>query len=292
MESLEGCYGYSVNKLEKYPNLAIEKLRIYYQQRGDTIVDFPSLEQCDVVYASSIFDFTKKLTVPYNTITGGTGYEIKKKLPPEIDSIRIHNNYGFTTRGCIRHCPFCVVPEKEGYIYAEGDLFDVWDRKSRNVILLDNNILAMPDHFENICKQSIDNKLKLDFNQGIDFRLVTPEIAELLGKISHAEYHLAFDMPEYADGVLNAIRLLRKYGRINRSIWYVLCGYNTTIEQDLFRLNLLRDNGQQAFVQRYRNGKPDKSLIPLARWANQHNVFYKMTYQQFLSLPENRGYCL
>ena len=280
-------------KLEKYPNLAIEKLRIYYQQRGDTVVDFPSLEQCDIVYASSIFDFTKKLTVPYNAIIGGTGYDLTVKLPNEIEEIEPHLDYGFTTRGCIRKCPFCVVPIKEPMLeIVIRYLKQLWSGKSKKITLYDNNVLALPEHFESICKQSIDMKLKLDFNQGVDFRLVTPETAELLGKISHAEYHLAFDMPEYADGVLKAIDLLRRYGRINRSIWYVLCGYNTTIKQDLFRLNLLRDNGQQAFVQRYRNGKPDRSLIPIARWANQHNVFYKMTYQQFLSLPENRGYCL
>jgi hypothetical protein len=278
-------------KLEKYPNLAIEKLRIYHQSIGDVVIDFPSLEQCDIVYTSSIFDFTNKETVPYMAITGGTGYEIKKKLPPEIDAIQPHLSYGFTTRGCIRNCPFCVVPEKEGYIYAEGDLFDVWDCKSKNVTLLDNNILAMPEHFEYICNQSIDMKLKLDFNQGIDFRLITPDIAELLAKISHKEYHLAFDMPEYADGVLRAIEILKHYG-IKRSIWYVLCGYNTTIEQDLFRLNLLRDNGQNAYVQRYQNGtKPDRRLIPIARWANQHHIFHGMTWEQFINRDENKLYC-
>lgn len=279
-------------KLEKYPNLAIEKLRIYHQRRGDTIVDFPSLEQCDIVYASSIFDFTKKVTVPYMAITGGTGYDLKTELPPEIEEIEPHLSYGFTTRGCIRKCPFCVVHIKEPVLkIIIRYLKQIWDGKSKKITLYDNNILALPDHFESICKQSIEMKLTLDFNQGIDFRLVSPEIAELLGRISHEKYHLAFDMPEYADGVLKAIELLRTKGKINVSTWYVLCGYNTTIEQDLFRLNLLRDNGQSAYVQRYQNGgKPDKKLVPVARWANQHHIFHGMTFENFINLPENKQY--
>jgi hypothetical protein len=223
-------------------------------------------------------------------ITGGTGYDLKTKLPPEVDVIKPHLNYGFTTRGCIRKCSFCVVPEKEGNIYIEGDLLDLWDSKDRNITIYDNNILALPEHFEFICKQAIEHKFKLDINQGIDFRLITPEIAELLGRISHAEYHLAFDMPEYADGVLKSIELLKAAG-INRSTWYVLCGYNTTIEQDLFRLNLLRDNNQNAYVQRYQNGTaPDKKLIPIARWANQHHIFHGMTWDTFINRPENKHY--
>lgn len=277
-------------KLEKYPNLAIEKLRIYHKQHGDIIIDFPSLEQCDIVYCSSIFKFSDKNTVPYNAICGGTGFDIKSKLPLDIDIIKPHLNIGFTTRGCIRKCPFCIVSDKEGYIYIEGDLLDLWDGKSKEITLYDNNILALPDHFEYICKQSIENKLQLDFNQGLDHRLLTPELSEWLKRINHKEYHFAFDHPSYINSVEKAIKLLKKYS-INRSTWYVLVGYNTTFEEDLFRLNYLKANNQNAFVQKYiENTKGKIEYTALARWANNHRWFQGITWQQFLEHSNNKSY--
>jgi hypothetical protein len=277
-------------KLENYPNIAIEKLRIYHKQRGDIVVDFPSLEKCDVVYASSIFDFSGKFTVPYNAICGGTGFDVKSKLSPEVDAIKPHLNIGFTTRGCIRRCPFCVVPDKEGYIYIDGDLLDLWDGVTKDLTLYDNNILGLPEHFEYICKQAIEYGLRLDFNQGLDHRLLTPEIVQLMKSISHKEYRFAFDHPSYINTVENAIKLLQGNG-INRCMWYVLVGFNTTFKQDLFRLNYLRDNNQNAYVQRYHKNTSGKlEYTALARWANQHHIFQGMTWKQFLNHKDNKRY--
>ena len=278
----------------KYQNLALEKIRKYYSGRA---VDCSPMESngFDIVYCSSIFDFSKKDYVLPSMVTGGTGFNLTTKLPPEIDAILPRLNKGFTTRGCIRKCKFCVVPQKEGYIHVVGDLLDLWDGKAKEIILYDNNILAMPEHFDMICKQAMENKIKLDFNQGLDHRLLTPEIVDTMKSISHYEYRFAFDHPSYINSVEKAITLLQGKG-INRCTWYVIVGFDTTFQQDLDRVNYLRDNNQIAFVQRFKGKKNGKRVklgqeyVALARWVNQHAIFRGMTWEQFLKHPDNKRY--
>lgn len=276
----------------KYKNLALEKLRLYHQGRDDVVEDYFALKDYDKVYCSSIFDFTPKVgTIPPDAVCGGSGFSLVTELSPEIEAIKPRLNFGFTTRGCIRHCKFCVVPHKEGGIRAIGDLLDLWDSEAKDVILFDNNILALPEHFEKICRQASANDICLDFNQGLDHRLLTQRIVGMLKSIRHKEYRFAFDHKKMVDGVGEAIRLLQANG-IKRCLWYVLVGHDSTIEDDLFRLEFLKDRNQNAFVQRFRDksGKINKDLIPLAQWANQHHMFHAMTWEQFVSLPRNRQY--
>lgn len=103
----------------RYPNLALEKVRCFYGDRAEYCSPLES-SQYDIVYASSIFDWTSKQYVVPNMLIGGTGFDLTTKLPPEIDAIIPRINRGFTTRGCIRNCPFCVVPKKEGLPVASA----------------------------------------------------------------------------------------------------------------------------------------------------------------------------
>lgn len=280
----------------KYKNLALEKIRIYHQQRGDFVEDYlPVADHTyDKIYCSSIFDDDIREILRYPArpkmderwICGGTGYDLTTTLPPEIDEIKPRLNFGFTTRGCIRKCPFCVVPEKEGTVHAVGDIYDLWDGKAKEVTLFDNNILALPDHFFKICDQLRREKLKVDFNQGLDIRLLADDMARELSEIRHHEYRFAFDYPELWRVIFEKVELLKSYG-INRSMFYVLVGYNTTITQDLRRLKMLKSLGQKAYVMRY---KRDKVYIPIAEWANQPQIFQSMTFEQFLEYPEKRKY--
>ena len=281
------------NLQPQFINIALEKIRKYYGERGDEVSDCSPLEggQFDQVYCSSIFEWTSQKYVAPNMITGGTGFDLTTKLPPEIEGVNIYKNIGFTTRGCIRDCKFCVVRRKEGVVKAVGDLYDLWDRISHRITLLDNNILALKSHFAMICGQAREENIELDFNQGLDHRLLTSEVVELLKSIRHHEYRFAFDSPLMIDSVGDAITLLQSQG-ISRCSWYVLCGFDTTFEEDLFRLNYLRERNQNAYVQRYRrNGtKEDKRLTALARWGNQHRIFQAMTWPEFLAHPDNKGY--
>lgn len=277
----------------KITNLALKKIEKFYLDKGHEVIWNNELmrNSVDKVYVSCVFDWNKKLCYEWEGIAdiGGSGYSLEKCLPKEIDEIKPKLNFGFTTRGCIRNCPFCIVPKKEGNIKIVGDLMDLWDGKSKNVVLFDNNILALPEHFRNICASARHNKIRLDFNQGLDHRLLTQDIVSEMKSISHVEYRFAFDHPSYETTVSKAIDLL-KLNKINRCSWYVLVGFNTTFEEDLFRLNYLRDRNQNAYVQRYKTVKENKKYTALARWANQHHIFQAMSWSDFCQRKENARY--
>ena len=289
----------------KYTNIALEKIRVYYQSLKHTVEYTSPLEskEYDTVYCSSIFDFSEKKYIHPDWIRGGTGffeynndamtYTIPKgvelELPKEIDVVEPHINKGFTTRGCNNRCPPCVVHFKEGCFKIVGDIYTLWDGNAKLVICYDNNILENPEHFEHNAKIAIKHKIKLDYNQGLDHKKLTPEIVDVMKVMPHKEYHFAFDKPQYINSVEKAINLLQSKG-IMRCDWYVLCGYDTDQKEDLFRLNYLRERNQNAYVQRYqtKENKENPYYISLARWVNQHHIFQGMTWEQFLKHPSNK----
>ena len=268
----------------KIKNLALYKIAKYYEEKNHEVVwDYPlAKDSVEFIYVSCVFTKNKDKCREWEGIAeiGGTGYDIKRTLPKEIEAVKPRINLGFTTRGCIRKCEFCVVPEKEGQIHAVGDLLDLWDGKTSDVVVLDNNILAMPDHFRMVCKQARDNKIRIDFNQGLDHRLLTEDMVKELISIRHVEYRFAFDHPSYHKTVSKAIGLLQD-GGIRRCSWYVLVGFDTTIEEDLDRLMYLRSMNQNAYVQRYETCYHKPEYISIARWANQHHLFQALTWDEF-----------
>jgi len=278
-----------INIDSKIPNLALKKIEKYHKDKGDEVMwNFP-LMQADKTYVSIVFDWNKNKAkqYPYAEI-GGSGYDLKKTLPPEIDQIKPRINIGFVTRGCIRNCPFCIVPKKEGSIKIEGDIYDIWDRRSKEIELLDNNIMGLPLHFEKIWGQIKKEGLKLREN-GLDIRLLDRQKAKILASIRHYDYHFAFDNMADRDFVDKGIKLLQEVD-IKKSCFYVLVDFNTTFEEDLDRLNFIRERKQNAYVQRYNYKSGEKKYIALSRWVNQFHIFQGMTWEQFLDRPENINY--
>jgi len=266
----------------KYTNIALEKIRMYYELHHERVVDYLPLEHhlYERIYCSSLFDFTDKSQIPDDITCGGTGFDLITKLPPEIDVMKPKLNMGFTTRGCIRRCKFCVVPEKEGWIRKEGDIYDFWDGHSKKIIILDNNILALKDYFKLICRQIKKEKLMVDFNQGLDHRLLNNNVADILKSLRYREYRFSFDSIKYENSVRQAIDILEKY-EIKWSMWYVLVGYDTSFAEDIYRLELLKSHKQLAYVQRY-NGKTNIFYTELAGWVNKPQLFKKYKFNDFL----------
>ncbi len=266
----------------KYMNIALEKIRMYYEEMKEQVVDYLPLEHqiYDKIYCSSLFTYTDKSQIPDDIICGGSGFDLTTVLPKEIECMKPKINIGFTTRGCIRKCSFCIVPEKEGKIEITGDIYDIWDMQSKNIVLLDNNILAKPKHFKLICQQIAKENLKVDFNQGLDHRLITSIIAKILKTIRYKEYRFAFDSMNYESSVCKTIEILHK-NNIKWSMWYVLVGYDTTYREDLYRLELLKKKRQKAFVQRF-NNQSNIFYNELAGWVNQHRFFDKYTFKEFV----------
>lgn len=277
---------------KKLPNLALHKIERYHIDRGDEVIWNYELDKysADKIYVSCVFTWNRDKCKEWEGIAtiGGSGYDIAKTLPKKIERIKPKINIGFTSRGCIRRCPFCIVPDKEGIIRRVAEIPDIWDGESKDITLLDNNILALPDHFELIYSQLLEREIRVDFNQGLDIRLLNDTNTSMLSHISHKEYKFAFDFIEHEGSVIRGIKLLKKHG-INRSTFYVLTGYDTTYGQDLYRLSLLRNLGQRAYVQRF-NYKKDRILSIFARWANQHNMFATHSFKEFVMLPKHKSY--
>ncbi|PKH48032.1 hypothetical protein CVH13_00060 [Dehalococcoides mccartyi] len=276
------------NLYPQYRNYALDKVRTFYTSQGAEVEEYFALRKYDEIWVSSIFAYNRSL-IPPECHIGGSGVDLRTELPAEIEAVNPRLNYGFTTRGCIRKCEFCIVPEKEGRIRHDRDLLDLWDGTSRDIVLYDNNILAMPEHFEQVCSDARQNGIRIDFNQGLDYRLLAQEHVDLLKTIRHHELRFAFDSVTQFSSVERTIDLLQRNG-INRCLWYVLCGFDTSLEEDLIRLNYLRERNQNAYVMRYNSGRTDIRLTALARWANQHHIFYGMTWVQFLDVPEHQHY--
>lgn len=275
----------------RLPNIALHKLAIWHEERGDEVVwNMPLyIDQVDKVYISTILTKSRSkvenlIGLRPDAVVGGTGtwgfIDPPPRLPAEVEAVKARINYGFTTRGCIRACPFCLVPQTEGDIATTGDIYDVWDGKAKRLILFDNNILALPDHFEMIVGQLIKEKLTVDFNQGLDIRLLTRWICKSLKRLSIRHLRFAFDDPNMADLIEEKVALLKEVG-LRYPFFYVLVGFNTTFEEDLARLNLLRRLECRAFVMRYETVYSIRQYIELARWANMFWPFAKYEFEDF-----------
>ena len=154
----------------------------------------------------------------------------------------------------------------EGKIRIVGDIYDIWDGESKEIVLLDNNILGLPDHFKRICGQIRKEGLKVDFNQGLDIRLLTDDIARELKSIKTKEIRFAYDNPEIKKTIENKMSILEKYNI--KGVWYVLVGVNSNFEEEIGRINYLVENKQRAYVMKHENCEGDRRYTALDRWAN------------------------
>lgn len=118
----------AVDGHNNFPNLALMRLSAWHKLRGDTVVWWSGFTHYDRVYSSKIFTFTPDFSSVIDAdeiVTGGTGYKDFGTLPPEVEvtspDYSIYPQFkraiGFLTRGCIRHCEYCIVPRKEGTIH-------------------------------------------------------------------------------------------------------------------------------------------------------------------------------
>lgn len=267
-----------------FPNYALMKISAWHKAKGDSVEWWNPLFQYDRVYSSKVFTFTPENPyLPEDTIKGGTGYGKYDELPPEIDamfpdySIYPNVNYaiGFLTRGCIRNCPWCVVPKKEGRIRPYRTWREIKRNDSRNIVFMDNNVLACPHGIEQI-KDMGGVNVRIDFNQGLDARLITPEIAELLARVKWIRYiRMSCDTDAMLDVVLRAIERLERCGvKPYRVFVYLLV---QDVESAEKRALALRDIGACAFAQPYRdftsNTEPPTELKRFARWVNHKAIF-------------------
>lgn len=257
-----------------YPNLALMKISSYHKARGDNVEWYNPLCSYDKVYIAKVFSFTPDYGYYINADQvekGGTGYDIKKVLLPEIDRMipdydlyNVDKNlaYGFLTRGCPNHCKWCVVPKKEGNIATYMDIEEIAVNGRKNIILMDNNILASDYGLQQI-EKIISMGVRVDFNQGLDARLVTDDIARLLARVKWIKrIRFGCDTPGQIAECERATALIDKYGYKGEYFFY--CILLKDFKEAFERVNHWKKKGGRFLphCQPYRDLNNPRQIIP------------------------------
>lgn len=274
-----------------FPNFALMKIARHCMNNHEPFDWYLPLEhkRFDRVFVSSVFTFSNKSTVFDDMTTGGSGFDIHSALPPEIEELEPYmllypnmtHALGFITRGCIRHCNGCIVPDKEGGVKPYRDI-DTIAQGRREIVLMDNNVLASEFGLQQI-EKIIDRKYKVDFNQGLDARLITDEIAKLLSRVTWFQpLRMACDNDSMIDIVRTATERLRWHNC--KPTAYSVYVMIKDIPSAIKRVKALKGIGLDPFVQPYIDAKgtePAHELKDFARWVNHKATFKSCTWEDY-----------
>lgn len=280
----------------KMPNLALMKLSAYHKAMGDTVEFYaPLFDGYDKIYASKIFNFSDDSYIdPERMVVGGSGYDLSVKLPSEVEAIApdysLYNwphSIGFTARGCRLRCDFCVVPQKEGKPSSNNTIEEIWtNRGSDFVILMDNDFFGNPEWADRIKEINALN-LKVCFSQGINIRNLRIEQAAALRSVRFCnisgktrQLHFAWDDVMHEKLIHKGIATCIEAGiKPYEMAFFVLIGFNSTHEEDLHRVMILKDYGCDPFVMKYNKSDPYEKKF--ARWVNHRAIFQSVAWEDY-----------
>lgn len=294
-----------------FPNLALMKISAWHKARGDEVEFAFPLYHYDKIYVSKVFgdEYSKMPPIPYQAdeiVFGGTGFAITiengkevyhKDRDPDLPFEMEHcypdyslypeltkdTAYGFLTRGCCNDCSFCVVSKKEGRCSKKvADLSEFW-RGQKYIKLLDPNLLACKEK-EELLKQLSDSKAEVDFTQGLDARFIDYHTAYLIGRIKVKRLHFAFDFIKNEEAIVRGLKVFQEVCPTPdyKAIVYILTNYDTTIEQDLYRVNAVRELGYLPDVRIYRKPHAPQILKDLQRWCNNRLIFRSCEFKDYV----------
>lgn len=271
-----------------FPNLALMKISASHKLKGDTTERFTPLMTYDKVYSSKVFTFTPvDQYLCHDAIKGGTGYGIYEDLPEEIEHVcpdydlyGEKYSMGFLTRGCIRSCPWCFVPRKEGSIREHADVEEFLRHK--DVVLLDNNVLAHEHGLRQIEKMA-GLGLRVDFNQGLDARLIDDATARLLGKLKWLNpLRIACDKSYMIPHIAKAVQHLRWHNVTPRR-YFCYClvqDVPEAVECVRFLKGIDVDPFCQPFMDE-QGTEPTQEQKAFARWVNHKAEYKSRTWEDY-----------
>lgn len=276
-----------------FPNFALMRLSAWHKAHGDSVewADAMFGGCYDRIYKSKIFTFSPDDNTPWGceVLCGGTGYDVKSRLSHDVEQstlmdYTLYPQYDFSiqffSRGCIRHCPFCLVYDKEGDIHPVEPV--ELNPHGKHIEVLDNNFFANPEW-----KSSIDYLLKAKQKinlHGVDVRIMDEEQAYWLNKLPlYKSIHIAWDLPQI--DLTDKLREVTSYIKPWKLMCYVLVGFNSTIEQDMYRIERCRELGIKPYVMPYRDfenkKKPSQYAKDLAQYVNKPMIFRSCTFAEF-----------
>ncbi len=291
--------------------------------------NYDGLDAFEKVYVAKVFTdtptpvkglFDDPLNAP-NVIKGGTGFFFDKAepLPDEIEhtmpdyhlydgacDFQTYTDYsiGYLTRGCFRHCPFCV-NRRSNKVVAHSPLKEFFAPTRKKICLLDDNFFGF-DGWKDLLLQLRATDKPFVFKQGLDVRVLDEGKAELLFTARYdGDFIFAFDDPKDATLIEEKIQLIARYLKLGsrRVKFYVLCAFDRANKydenfwlqdiEDLFkRVDLLKKYGCLPYAMRHKNylKSPCKKLyVQFARWCNQPRLFMKMTFREFCKASSHYG---
>ncbi|MEE1094707.1 MAG: hypothetical protein U0L08_07220 [Bacteroidales bacterium] len=215
---------------------------------------------------------------------------------------------GFLTRGCIRHCPFCINKLEDRispYSDLEWFLDDERDEHGRLVrpyiYLWDDNFLAAdPTVWRARLQQLIDTDRPFQFRQGLDERMLAQsphgeEMAEMLSKTKyHGDFIFAFDNWKDRPLIERALKIWKHYNPKKGTKFYLFCGFKQTEQgyqkfyRDIWeifqRIKVLMTYGCVGYLMRhedYHSAPISNLYIQIARWCNQQAFYKKMSFWEY-----------
>lgn len=286
-----------------FPNLALMKLAAYHKAKGDSVEWYGIFDQYDIVYMAKVFthtpDYTQVIANADQIVRGGTGYDIHSRLPEEAEKITPDYSlypyidrktaYGFLTRGCIRNCPWCIVPKKEGSIKPYQDVDEIAVDGRTNLILMDNNILAAGDYGLRQLQKIIDRGYRIDFNQAMDARLVTDQVAEVRAKVKWSKYiRFGCDTPHQVKDCDEAINRIRSFGYEGAFFLYTILrgDFNECYERTSHWLNPAYKGKVRPFAQPELDFSTRTQNIPqwqkdMAHRVNKKTCYFGVNFKDF-----------
>ena len=293
----------------RFPNLALMRISAYHKALGDQVEWWWSdFIHYDRVYMSKVFSasYSQEIPEPMNAdlvIKGGTGYAISidggverfdeskhKELPAEIEAMppdySIYPQYNFavsmTSRGCPRNCHFCHVTQKEGrWSVKVADVNKFWQGQ-KEIKVLDANITACRNKGD-LLDQYARTGAEINYTQGLDIRFLTDGDIEILNRTNLKNAHFAWDNPKddlkelfkwYAAKAKNKPK--GSYGTV-----YVLTNFDSTIEEDLYRIETLRSLNYDPYVMIYDKPNAPNEIKHLQRWCNAKPIFKTCSFADY-----------
>ncbi len=278
---------FKFTKIPRFIDLMIKEHLIYYGGTGYFEINGPNLP---IEVEHHLPDY--HLYDEYIEKATGGNEKLKKRRYDDYLSYSI----GFTTRGCIRHCGFCV-NRLLNKVVEWSPVSEFLDESRKNIYLWDDNIMAAPPKvFAKVMDDLKRTDKRFQFRQGMDIRLITKQKAKMLNEVKyHGDYIFAFDHYKMDDPnekrqveqTIKGLKVWRENCKKSTKL-YVLVAYDSQDEKDIegtfFRIKILMEHGCLPYIMRfeeYNNSRFKSLYTQLARWCNQPGFFKKMSFRQY-----------